>query len=116
MRNYFGTNLYEHGHYFWELEGDTARYKSLHCKGNIPFSIHPEDLIGISFPRGTVAYFNIDGYSVCAISGSCVDTRPGSKSVFFFKGKYNQEELIRKIKSIPAACKIIKQIPFEIKW
>lgn len=118
MRNYFGTDTRSAGHYFWLLKGDSQTGSSLDDFKNSPFN--PEEFTKIAKyawkPKGSVEFHYIEGYSICAITGSPIDSRMGCKSVFFFKEDLNQEQLIDKIKSIPAAMKIINQMPFDVEF
>ena len=110
--NYFGTNLTSYGHYFWELEGERI------CRSNVDFKdipFNPEYLVEYK-PNGVVECSAVGEYSVCAISGSCKDSRPGSKSVFWVKAQIAPDELKKLILSTPIAQKIIEQMPFEVKW
>ena len=113
---YFGTDTTTHGHYLWKLIEDQILGRNLNLK-DLPFN--PEEM-----PRrekeetrkkGDVEYYQEHGYSIIAIEGSCVDTRWGTKSVFFVKGELTQREMIGLIKSIPIANHIICQMPFEVK-
>jgi len=115
--HYFGTELNDSGHYFWELDNDIISESSIQFN-DIPFN--PEDMPkyekGQTVYKGTVEYYQISGYSVIAIEGSCRDHRPGSKSVFFLHENLSKTEMIDKIKSIPVAVRILNQMPFEVKW
>jgi len=112
--NYFGTDLREHGHYFWQLEGGTMRKIPYNFK-DYPFN--PEDLpkreVGETIRKGDVKFYHIDGYTICAIEGSCVDNRWGTESVFFIKEILEDKEMIKRILSIPIALSIINQMPFN---
>jgi hypothetical protein len=125
---YFGTELNQAGHYFWELDGEHLISKGLSFpQGNgIPsnkwseFPFDPESMPkrekGESMQKGDVKYYRENGYTICAIEGSCSDKRWGSKSIFFINEKLLFWELAIKIVSIPIARKIIKQMPFEVRW
>ena len=124
--NYFGTSLTEKGHYFYNLQYGVFGDRSLSFPKGVGIPItrykewpfNPEELPK-SRCNGDVEYWFINGdpcYSIIAICGSCIDTRPGCKSVFFLLGEFSKEEMINKILSIPIAKKIIDKMPFEVKW
>ncbi len=111
---YFGTDLISAGHYFWNLEGDNMN-KSDRLWTKTPFN--PEDMplpAQASHKNGFSEFYFIDGYSILAIAGSCIDKRRGCKSVFFIKNKLEKKEIIELIKSIAIANKIIDAMPFEV--
>lgn len=112
--NYFGTTLDEHGHYTFLLyeNGMDKIALSLYKRG-LPFD--PESLTE-NLPKGEVVFYQGGGFTVIGISGSCKDTRPGTKSIFWVKELITKEEMIEKIKSQPMAAKIIGAMPFEVKW
>ncbi len=116
MIHYFGTELTTAGHYFWELEGDGI-YRSRIRFEDIPFN--PEGLPivkkGEDVRNGTVQFYNLGHYSICAIQGSCKDTRPGSKSIFFWDVPHTQIGMTTLIKQCPIAMKIINQMPFHVE-
>jgi hypothetical protein len=110
--HYFGTDLDQTGHYFWDLIDDCMVYRGV--RSSAPFN--PELLVESHAPRGEVKYLFIEGYSICAIAGSCTDTRPGSKSVFWAKGTIPNDRLKEMILAQPIAKLIIAKLPFEVKW
>jgi len=114
---YFGTNLTEAGHYFWILDRETLRSSKTWFK-DIPFN--PEELtgkyMGQNLPFGDIVFGYFGEFTVLAISGSCKDTRQGTKSVFWIKEIIPIEEMKQRILDIPIAKKIIDTMPFEIKW
>ena len=110
--NYFGTNLSVAGHYFWDLKGDRMEMSKIYFK-DIPFD--PYD--GQKYkPKGTVTFMQVEDYSICVITGSCIDGRNGTVSTFFVKEKLSLPELKERILSIPIAKKIIDQMPFNVLW
>lgn len=115
--NYFGTDTRSAGHYFWIL-GERQTQSSLSPFKLLPFN--PEDFTKIGKydykPKGSVEIRFIGQYSILAIAGSPIDERTGCKSVFFFRGGLSKEELIDKIKSIPAAMDIINKMPFKVEY
>lgn len=110
---YYGTSLDMCGHYFWELKEDSMKETRDVWFSNIPFD--PEHLINYC-ENGTVKYSRSEDYAICAIQGSCYDRRGGSCSVFWTKESIKLREFKNIILSIPAAKKIIDQMPFEVKW
>ena len=117
MMNYFGTDLERAGHYFWTIEGDNILKSDLWFN-KIPFD--PETMPTYSkgqvANKGDVQYFYSNGYSICAIYGSCIDKRHGCRSVFFIAENLTNNELMDKILSIPIAKKMIDQMPFKVRW
>ena len=111
--NYFGTDLQSHGHYFWKL-GNDRMAKSVIWFDDLPFN--PEQLPGYEPRKGSIVFFNHAGYTILGISGSCVDQRLGTQSVFWIEGKLTFDGMKELILSIPIAEKIIKQMPFEVHW
>lgn len=110
---YFGTSLKAHGHYTWDLSGDYMEKVGLLPKGT-PFN--PEELTH-GLQKGETAYYFGGGYSVLAISGSCIDDKPGTKSVFWIKKSLSAEDLVKTILDNSHACEIISKllIRFTIK-
>jgi len=117
MIYYYGTSLENAGHYLWEIEGDGIYNSRVKC-GDLPFN--PEGLPyrkrRENFSNGHVQVHKFCGFTICAIEGSCRDTRPASKSIFFIEGDLSDSEMKDKILSIPMAKKIIEKMPFEVKW
>jgi hypothetical protein len=121
--NYFGTSLTSHGHYFFKLRGDQMNDIGLSFpKGEgIPIMKYKEwpfnpEKMPDSRMKGDAEYYQINGYSIYAICGSCKDERGGTKSVFFTTETLTKEELKDKILSIPIAKSIIDQMPFKVMW
>lgn len=119
--NYFGTTIKTAGHYFWILDGEyQLSVSKIELLNKLPFD--PETMAYTGEfekkypPKGWAKIYHIDGYSILYIEGSAIDPRDNSKSVFFFKEALTDVELIRKVLSIPAALKLIKAMPFEVKW
>lgn len=116
---YFGTELTNHGHFIWDIDpsGTYLTNMSLNFK-QIPFN--PEEMPrtskGERLPRGTVRFYQEEGYTICAIEGSCIDTRPGSKSVFWVKEEITNQELKERILSIPITRQIIEKMPFKVDF
>lgn len=119
MINYFGTDTREKGHYFREITEWGIDYKKSIDMKQIPFYPYdyPKKEIGDKYAQrnGTIGFYYEHEYSICAIIGSAIDTRPGCHSVFFFKEKLTQDQLIEKIKSLPAAIDIINKMPFHVE-
>lgn len=127
MINYFGTNLDSAAHFFWKLNGEYMESFGLAFpkgEGRIrqfsQWPFNPEDMPrrekGEGGYKGQVKYYRENGYTICAIEGSCKDNRWGTKSVFFTDEPLKFWELAVKIMSIPAAKRIIKQMPFDVQW
>lgn len=124
---YFGTDLANHGHYFWEIkpEVDYLISQSVISK-KIPFD--PENLFDdlLSYYNGYCRFLHIEAqegfygeikyYTICAIVGSCKDSRPRSKSVFWVNSAISFEEIKQRILDSPVANNIISQMPFKISW
>ncbi len=111
---YFGTELNRSGHDFHMLYDKGLGYSEGTFKEKVEeIGFNPEDMPKVGF-RGKHEYYQINGYSIIAICGSCADERGGSKSVFFEKGNLSESEMIDKIKSIPYAMKIIQKMPFKV--
>ena len=111
--HYFGTDLSSYGHYFWKLEGNRMIYQPLDFT-KLPFN--PERLLPSDVRKGLVWYGAQDGYCICAIAGSCKDTRGGTKSVFWTTELFGSNEWKDRILAIPIARRMIEQMPFEVQW
>lgn len=110
--NYFGTDLTTHGHYIFELEDNRMTKTGIDFRG-LPF--HPEELTN-NLPKGEVIFYQGGGYTVLGISGSCKDTRPGTKSIFWIDKIVTKSELSEILYTIPIAKTIIDQMDFVINW
>ncbi len=118
MLHYYGTNLDSYGHFFFDLEDHTINHSRKNF-GNIPFD--PEKLPhplkkGYYNKDGYTQFYRVSGYTICAITGSCKDLRPGSKSVFFVDSYITNAEMRDKILFTEIAKKIINQMTFEVIW
>jgi len=111
--DYFGTDINNHGHYFWRLTGNKIEKTKVWFK-DLPFN--PEELLPAFSQKGTVKYFRVGDYAICAIAGSCYDSRNGTKSIFWTKEPIKLGDLKGIILSIPIAKKIIEQMQFDIDW
>lgn len=111
---YFGTSLTSHGHYFWILADDRLNKSPIHFQ-DIPFN--PENLLQ-GERIGTAKFFRFGEYTVCAIVGSCYDTRGGSWSVFFIEKKIHWTALKDIILGMPIANRMIRKMEerFPIIW
>ena len=109
---YFGTNLQEHGHYVFDIYGDSMQRLGISFEG-LPFN--PEELTR-ELPKGSVIFYQGGGFTVIGISGSCKDGRPGTKSIFWVKEILLYDEMKNRIISNQAAKKIIDSMPFKVKW
>lgn len=110
---YFGTNTRECGHYRWQFDKDGWLIKNWIKFDDLPF--HPEELTN-NLPKGEVVFYQSASFTVIAISGSCIDSRPGCKSVFWEKDIFTKEEMIERIMSYRGAVEIISSMPFKVKW
>ncbi len=116
--HYFGTGLNCAGHGFYECH---ENYLGVSKFRYSDFSVDyfcPETIADSKKGKknGDVFYFRVGKYAICYIEGSCSDTRGGSKSVFFTEDKIKLGEMPLKILSIPVCRKIIKQMPFKVRW
>ena len=111
---YFGTDLINHGHYFFEITKDGI-YKSKIYFKDIPFN--PEDFFSTNSIKGIVQFHRCEIYNICAINGSCVDNRPGTKSVFWTSNEnIDINNFKEEILSFDVCKKMIEQMPFDILW
>lgn len=108
---YFGTSLTEYGHYRWLLNNG-LQYQGLKLK-DLPFN--PEGLTN-NLPKGETIFYQGGGYTVIGISGSCKDTRPGTKSIFWVEAIITRDAMKQCILDNPHAMSIINAMPFEVKW
>lgn len=108
---YFGTSLTSHGHYTWDLSGDSMVKKRL--MPNTPFN--PYEL-NKSQKKGSVVFCtdNNNGLTIIAIEGSCIDNRGGTKSVFWVYEILSKEEMIEILMSNKHSKKIIEAMPFDV--
>jgi len=115
--NYYGTELNQAGHHFWDIDVDVMRYSKISLND---VSFNPEKLTEPEnryfLKRGTIRWHSIEDYTICAIEGSCKDSRPGSKSVFWVKENISYDELKELILSTPICNKIIEQMDFDVIW
>lgn len=114
---YFGTDLRNAGHYFWNVS-EYGLSHSGRVFGSTPFD--PEKLPEWNdkkyvVPVGYTQFFQKEGYSVYAIAGSVVDKRGGCKSVFFVNALITQEELIQLIEASPEASTIVDTLQAKYK-
>lgn len=108
---YFGTNLTEHGHYRWDIDEGFRRMN--YSFDQLPF--HPETLTN-NLPNGEVVFYQGGGLTVLGIAGSCKDSRPGSKSIFWVKGTISKDAMIERVMLHAIALQIIQKMPFKVKW
>lgn len=113
---YYGTNLMTKGHYFWTAKGNEL-YDQKNNFEDYPFNPENLPIFKKNLPDGSMKFYFAFDYSILAIVGSCADDRPSSKTVFFIKEKLSFIDMLKKIKAIPIAIKIIKKMQsrFEIK-
>jgi len=108
---YFGTSLTEYGHYIHDISNGFIRI-GLNFR-SLPFN--PEELTN-NLPKGETIYYQGGGYTVFGISGSCIDERSGTESIFWVKENLSRIEMIRKVKDNLIASKIINNMPFDVHW
>lgn len=117
--SYFGTNINESGHFLWEISsnGDSLYNRGFPSRARIPFD--PEHLTN-NLRNGETAWMTVHGalgqFTVCAIAGSCADSRPGSKSVFWVPCIMHFAELRQRILDTPILNQMINKMPFSVKW
>lgn len=111
---YFGTDLQEAGHYIWELHGERM-HKNYNIKVpfNTYFPLHYSNSLGAAHFGEFVCN---EHYSIWGCPGSCTDTRGGTVSVFWVKQQMSASDLKELILNTPIAKRIIKQMPFKVKW
>jgi len=109
---YFGTNLTTHGHYTWDLSGDYMEKIGLMPK--VPFDPYT---INQNRVKGNVVFCkDFAGFTIIAIEGSCVDTRGGTKSVFWERENISKQEMIERIMSNKLSKSIINAMPFDVTF
>ncbi len=118
---YFGTQLDCAGHYFFTLTDNGFMRSELSKLGWDKLPFNPEtifdNLNDIKYITGKVVYDRINGYTICAIVGSCFDKRHGCKSVFFTNEKdvkFGDMKYI--ILANNTGKKIVDQMTFTIDW
>ena len=111
--NYYGTDLTSKGHYPFEV-GKESLYSARYRLSDVPFN--PEGLPYKKHQNGDIGFYHFCGLTILAICGSCSDTRPGSKSVFWIEGTYTQQAIKDYLLKNTVTAKMIDQMPFEIKW
>jgi hypothetical protein len=110
---YYGTELDCAGHYRMEVQGDQLGWKHLNQR-ELPFN--PDLLPENPKYYGSCGYYQIGGYSIIAIAGSCYDRRPGCCSVFYIKADMTAKQLYDLIMTTEITKKIISQMPFNVIW
>ncbi len=114
---YYGTELNRAGHYYWQLQGPDifrGRMEASSCPFNPEFLPHKEN--GQGYTNGAARFYQFAGFSIWAIEGSCADTRPGSRSVFFIERLIEAEELKALVLATPIAKQIIDKMAFAVRW
>lgn len=107
--HYFGTNLTEHGHYFWDVSNGapTDKYNK---PDNIDFNQYEFKYQ----KRGDIDYLKTPNYSVIGICGSPVDHRGGTVSVFFTKEDLTKEQFLDILKGNTFFQKLTEMMDIEI--
>lgn len=114
---YYGTNLSQAGHYYWELEKDNLKYLGLRMEKPKFFSPYdyPEYEHGEKMRKGKSQFLHLNGHSILAIEGSCSDNRFGTRSVFFIEGIMEKDKFIELLKSHKIFNEMVDQMNFEIE-
>lgn len=107
---YFGTNLTDYGHYTWDLSGNFMVKLGILPKST-PFN--PEWLTN-NLPKGEVIFYQSSKYTVLGISGSCIDERGGTQSIFWVNECLTKTEMIERVMSNKLAKCILDAMPFKI--
>lgn len=115
---YFGTSLTSAGHYFWTIGSDGLRSARISFS-EIPFNPeelprHPKGEYNY-FHDGHCAFYKENGYSIFAITGSCKDHRPNSKSVFFTKDDLTFQQLWETLCEYPVFREMLGQMDFIVR-
>lgn len=113
---YYGTLLDQAGHGFHTLTDGFDRNRTR--LENLPFNAEglPFHSRERSYGNGTVRFYNVFGFTICAIVGSPYDKRSGSKSIFFVEEDLTREVFEAKLKANETVKKIIAQMPFVVLW
>lgn len=112
---YFGTNLTNHGHYFWEVGENYLHSSNLNFDSfNFNPCNMPEYEIGETRNKGDVKFYHKSPFVICAIEGSCIDKRSGTNSVFFIKGEFSYNNLMLAMRESKPVQEIINSFPFEL--
>lgn len=118
IKYYFGTDTKEKGHFMREIypDGKDLGPRSLRFDF-LPFD--PER-VNQGMANGDINYQHHKSrhgeFTVCAITGSCIDSRQGCRSVFIAKGIIDFGEMQRMIMETPCCKEIIEKMPFKINW
>lgn len=114
---YYGTLLDQAGHGFYTLtngrfDRNGTRFEHLPFNPEgLPF--HSRKILHLD---GTVRFYNVFGFTICAIAGSPYDKRRGSKSVFFIEEDLTREVFEAELKANETVKKIIAKMPFNVLW
>lgn len=114
---YYGTSLRDKGHYHHNLYKDSISSNYSIRDSDLPFYCERFPVVRKEeyCPNGTVEFYNIGHWSICAIQGSCSDTRPGSKSIFYFDEPLSAAQMDSLLRSLPIFNQIIEQMPFRVQ-
>jgi hypothetical protein len=119
ITHYFGTDINNSGHYSWTIKDNGTRLECTWMRNFELWPFHPE-YINNRLSDGEINWLHskssLGEFTVCAITGSCKDQRPGCKSVFIISKIISFEEMKQEILSTPICKTIIDKMPFEIKW
>lgn len=110
---YFGTSLTEKGHYLWSFGKYGLGYERNLDINKFPFQV---ERLNDNTEKGTVLITQIQDYKILHITGSCIDKRPGCKSVFITQDNISLKDFETYIREHSYAKKMFEQMDFEIKW
>lgn len=114
---YFGTDLSSHGHYYFDITDGRFILQPFLKPTDVPFD--PEKLTQ-NLTKGEWTIFQCAAHNkhctAIAISGSCVDQRPGTKSVFWLNEFLSLDQFLQRLRANSLAMKIINQMPFEVDF
>jgi len=109
---YFGTDLTTAGHYTWDLDAPYMNKIGL-LPSDTPFN--PEELTrGLS--KGETIFYQGGGFTLIGISGSCIDKRPGTKSIFWVDEIVDRTQMVKLIHLNKHAAQIINNFGHTIEW
>lgn len=110
---YFGTSLTEKGHYIYHLGKYGLDYEKDLNINKYPFQV---ERLNDNTEKGSVLRTHIQDYKILHITGSCIDKRPGCKSVFITQEAVTLKDFEDYIRGHDYCKKMFEQMDFEIKW
>lgn len=110
---YYGTSLTEIGHYIHSLG-----VYGLDLERNINVSKYPFDIYSFSknTEKGTVIKSEIKNFKIISITGSCIDKRGGTVSVFITNDNVSLDQFEEYIKNHPYCKRMFDQMSFNVLW